>query len=159
MPLPALAALPALLEIGKGLIDRFFPDPDKAAAAKLELLKMQETGELARLANDTKLIEAILADTQSARDREVKIATSAEAPLLNKIIVPCLAIGVLVSSFALFGVLLLDDGTIEASRKDVFIYILGVLSAIDTQIIAYYFGSSAGSTAKDQTIKRALGNG
>lgn len=156
MALPALA-IPALLKLGEGLIERFFPDPEKASAAKLELLKMQESGDLARMANETKLVEAVLADTQSARDREVKIATSPEAPYLNKIIVPCLAIGVLVCSFVLFGVLLLDDGTIEASRKDVFIYILGVLSAIDTQIIAYYFGSSAGSTAKDQTIKRALG--
>jgi hypothetical protein len=148
-----------LFELGKNLIERVLPNPEAKAAAALELAKLQESGELARMANETKLVEAILADTQSARDREVKIATSAEAPLLNKIIVPCLAIGVLVSSFALFGVLLLDDGTIDSSRKDVFIYILGVLSAIDTQIIAYYFGSSAGSTAKDQTIKRALGNG
>ena len=157
MPLPVLA-IPALLEMGGKLIDRLIPNPEAKAAAALELAKLQESGELARMVNETKLTEAFLADTQSARDREVKVATSAEAPLLNKIIVPCLAIGVLVSSFCLFGVLLLDDGTIDSSRKDVFIYILGVLSAIDTQIIAYYFGSSAGSTAKDQTIKRALGN-
>ena len=156
MPLPALLLGP-LFELGKNLIERVLPNPEAKAAAAIELAKLQESGELARMANETKLIEAVLADTQSARDREIKIATSAEAPLLNKIIVPCLAIGVLISSFCLFGVLLLDDGTIEASRKDVFIYILGVLSAIDTQIIAYYFGSSAGSTAKDQTIKRALG--
>jgi hypothetical protein len=155
MPIPVLA-IPALLEMGGKLIDRLIPNPEAKAAAALELSKLQESGELARMADSTKLTEAFLADAQSARDREVKIATSAEAPMLNKVIVPCLAIGVLVSSFALFGVLLLDDGTIEASRKDVFIYILGVLSAIDTQIIAYYFGSSAGSTAKDQTLKRMM---
>jgi hypothetical protein len=158
MALPLLA-LPALLEMGGKLIDRLIPNPEAKAAATLELAKLQESGELARMADATKLTEAFLADDQSARDREVKIATSPEAPLLNKIIVPCLAIGVLVSSFALFGVLLLDEGNIEASRKDVFIYILGVLSAIDTQIIAYYFGSSAGSTAKDQTLKRMMQNG
>ena len=156
MPLP-LALLGPLFEVGKTLIDRLIPDKEKAAEAQLKLLEMQQNGDLAKLANEADLTKAFLADAQSARDREVKIATSSEAPLLNKIIVPCLAIGVLVSSFVLFGVLLLDDGSIDASRKDVFIYILGVLSAIDTQIIAYYFGSSAGSTAKDQTIKRALG--
>lgn len=155
MPIPALA-LPALFELGKGLIDRLLPNPEAKAAAALELAKLQESGELARMANETKLTEAFLADTASARDREVKIATSAEAPYLNKVIVPCLAIGVLASSFVLFGVLMFDDGRIDSSRKDILIYILGVLSAICTQIIAYYFGSSAGSTAKDQTIKRAL---
>lgn len=155
MPVPALA-LPALFEIGKNLIDRLLPDPEAKAAAALELAKLQESGELARMANETKLQEAFLADTASARDREVKVATSAEAPYLNKIIVPCLAIGVLASSFALFGVLLFVK--VDPAHKDILIYILGVLSAIDTQVIAYYFGSSAGSTAKDQTIKRALQN-
>ena len=44
-----------LLEIGKSLIDRFFPDPEKKAAAQLELLKMHQTGELAELAAATDL--------------------------------------------------------------------------------------------------------
>lgn len=143
-----------LLEIGKGLIDRLFPDPEKAAAAKVELLKLQESGELARMANETKLTEAFLADTASARDREAKVATSPEAPMLNKVIVPCLAIGILLLSFTLFGVLLFVK--VDPSHKDILIYILGVLSAICTQVTAYYFGSSAGSTAKDQTLKRVL---
>ena len=44
-----------ILEIGKSLIDRFFPDPEKKAAAQLELLKMHQTGELAELAAATDL--------------------------------------------------------------------------------------------------------
>ena len=42
-----------ILEIGKGIINRLFPDPAAAAAAQLELLKMQQTGDLAQLAADT----------------------------------------------------------------------------------------------------------
>jgi hypothetical protein len=60
MALPALA-IPALLKIGEGLIDRFFPDPQAANAAKLELLKMQQTGELAQLAADSDLAKGQLA--------------------------------------------------------------------------------------------------
>lgn len=45
----------AALEIGGKLIDRFFPDPAQAAAAKLDLVKMQQTGELAQLTADTQL--------------------------------------------------------------------------------------------------------
>ena len=37
----------AVLEIGNKLIDHFFPDATKAAEAKLELLKMQQSGDLA----------------------------------------------------------------------------------------------------------------
>ena len=45
----------ALLDIGSKVIDRLWPDPTQAAAAKIELLKMQQTGELAQLAANTEL--------------------------------------------------------------------------------------------------------
>ena len=35
-----------LMELGKGIIDRLFPDPAQKAAAELELLKMTQDGEL-----------------------------------------------------------------------------------------------------------------
>ena len=38
--------LEALLNIGSQLIDRLWPDPQKAAEAKLELYKLQSSGEL-----------------------------------------------------------------------------------------------------------------
>ena len=34
------------MELGKGIIDRLFPDPAQKAAAELELLKMTQDGEL-----------------------------------------------------------------------------------------------------------------
>src|SRR6185503_19786991 len=48
----------AFLEVGSKLIDRLWPDPVKADAAKLELVKMQQNGELAKLAADTSLAQA-----------------------------------------------------------------------------------------------------
>lgn len=47
--------LSGIFDIGKSLIDRFFPDPEKKAAAQLELLKMQQAGDLAQLAAATDL--------------------------------------------------------------------------------------------------------
>ena len=47
--------LSGLFDLGKGLIDRLFPDPAAKAAAQLELLKMQSAGELAHLAAETDL--------------------------------------------------------------------------------------------------------
>ena len=47
--------LTGLFNVAQSLIERFFPDPEKKAAAQLELLKMQQTGELAQLAAETDL--------------------------------------------------------------------------------------------------------
>lgn len=44
-----------LFSAAQSLIERFFPDPEKKAAAQLELLKMQQNGDLAQLAADTDL--------------------------------------------------------------------------------------------------------
>jgi hypothetical protein len=47
--------LSAILDIGSKLVDKFFPDPQQAEQAKLKLLEMQQTGELAQLAAATDL--------------------------------------------------------------------------------------------------------
>lgn len=44
--------LGAILDIGGKLIDKFFPDPAQAEQAKIKLLEMQQTGELAKLNAD-----------------------------------------------------------------------------------------------------------
>lgn len=46
----ALDPISAALDIGGKVIDRLWPDPAQAAAAKLELLKLQQSGELAQIA-------------------------------------------------------------------------------------------------------------
>jgi hypothetical protein len=49
--------LTALLDVGGKLIDKLIPDPEAKAKAQAELLKMQQDGDLAKMANDTKLYE------------------------------------------------------------------------------------------------------
>lgn len=49
--------LTALLDVGGKLIDKLIPDPEAKAKAQAELVKMQQDGELAKMANDTKLFE------------------------------------------------------------------------------------------------------
>lgn len=146
----------AILDIGGKLIDRFFPDPEQKAKAQLELMKMQQEGELAKMANDTELAKIYAADLDSARKRESEIVTSDKAPLINKIITPVLAATVLLMTFGLFSIVLFDNGDIDPSRKDILIYVLGVLSAIATQIVSYYFGSSQGSASKNSAIDKIL---
>ena len=100
---------------------------------------------------DLKEIEAHAKDRDSARNRETAIATSAAAPMLNKVVTPVLALGVVGLSFVLFAILIFVD--VKAEAKDILIYILGVLSAAVTQILSYYFGSSQGSKDKSEEAK------
>ena len=44
--------LGALLDVGMKLVDKFFPDPEAKAKAQLELLQMQQNGELAQINAD-----------------------------------------------------------------------------------------------------------
>lgn len=47
--------LAALLDVGGKLIDKLIPDPEAKAKAQLELAKMAQDGELARMANETEV--------------------------------------------------------------------------------------------------------
>jgi hypothetical protein len=47
-----------LLAIGSKVIDRVWPDPAQAAAAKLELFKLQQTGELQQIAGQLEINKA-----------------------------------------------------------------------------------------------------
>ena len=134
--------------VGK-VIDRISPDPNKAAELKLELAKLEQTGELSQLT-------ASMDDLKSAREREANIATAEHAPLINKIVTPILALGVIALTFTLFGYLLWTNTPIPPERKDIIIYILGVLSAICGQIISYYFGSTENSKKRSDSLVKML---
>jgi hypothetical protein len=47
--------LAALMDVGGKLIDKLIPDPEAKARAQAELVKMQQDGELAKMANETDL--------------------------------------------------------------------------------------------------------
>jgi len=47
-----------LLEIGGKLLDKVIPDPEAKARAQYELQQLAQNGELAKMANETKLFEA-----------------------------------------------------------------------------------------------------
>jgi hypothetical protein len=137
------------------------PDMPPEQVAQLKIKEMEHEEELMRLRlEDNKLGLEELAirvkDVGAAREREVQIATSKDAPLLNKIVTPLLALGLLFITFTLFGIVMFQDAPVDSSRKDILIYILGVLSAISTQIVSYYFGSSQGSKDKSEQLREAI---
>jgi len=137
------------------------PDMTSEDYAKLQIAQMQHEEELLKLKlEDNKLdlqeLDLRLKDTSDARKREADIAVSEKAPLLNKIVTPVLALGVTAITFILFGILMFDSSPVEPSRKDILVYVLGALTAISTQVISYYFGSSIGSKDKSAQLDRVL---
>ena len=153
---PITAGIDLVKEVGGKLIDHWFPDPNQAAKAKMELLQMEQDGHLKELVASNERFTQEVTDRQSARERESSIATSGAAPLVNKVITPILAVGVVVLTFLLFGVVLFGDNAIDPNRKDLVIYILGALSSICGMVISYYFGSSSGSVQKTEAMESLL---
>jgi DNA-binding IclR family transcriptional regulator len=140
--------LAAIMSIGEKVLDKVMPDPEAKAKAQASLMEMAQRGELAQL-------EAQVKEMQSARDREVQIATSEFAPMLNKIVTPILALGTVALTFILYAIIIFTD--VDEQSKDILIYVLGALTSAVTMVLGYYFGSSAGSKEKSAQIDDLLG--
>ena len=139
----------AAIDFGSKIVDRIWPDATEKQKAEANLI-------IAELAHTENIFTKEVEDRDSARKREAQIASSENAPTINKIITPVLAIGTILLSFLLFYIVAFDTSVFTSANKDIIIYILGVLSAIDTQIIGYYFGSSSASAEKTRTIESML---
>lgn len=139
----------AAIDFGSKIVDRIWPDATEKQKAEANLI-------ISQLAHSETIFAKEVEDRDSARKREAEIAVSESAPTLNKIITPVLAIGTLVLSFILFYIVAFDTNSFSSMNKDIIIYILGVLSAIDTQIIGYYFGSSSSSAQKTTTLENLI---
>jgi DNA-binding IclR family transcriptional regulator len=138
----------AILSIGEKVLDKVMPDPEAKAKAQATLMEMAQKGQLAEL-------EAMTKEMDSARKREIEIATSEFAPMLNKIVTPILALGTVALTFILYAIIIFTD--VDEQSKDILIYVLGALTSAVTMVLGYYFGSSAGSKEKSQQIDDLLG--
>lgn len=145
------------------LVDSVGSTLDKVITTKSE--KMQLENEIKKAEMDYQLElqklsveerKMMYQDLSSARTREEVIQQSEHATKLGKNIASYLALGASILCFALFYILIFKSEMLEGGKKDVVLYILGVLSALLTQIYSYYFGSSAGSAAKSQTLAAQL---
>lgn len=136
-----------------GAVDRFVQTKEEKDAVNLEIRKVVSEELKAMEQEHTKQLEVYQKEMDSARNREIQIATAEKAPLINKIVTPLLALGIILLTFILFYVLMFKQ---VGNEKDIIIYVLGVLSAISTQIVSYYFGSSQGSAQKQKQIDKLI---
>lgn len=130
--------------------------PDKGA---LGILKNIITSSPDISSEDKLALQKLLLDAQelemqdmaSARNREIAIATSEHAPLINKIIQPILALLILGSCFLFWYLMLYAD--IPKEKEVQIAGITGALTTLSMGVVGYYFGSSTGSASKQKQIE------
>jgi hypothetical protein len=135
-------------------------ETDKVALRKFEMEHEEELLKLRLEENklDAEITQMYLADIAGAREREVRIAESPHASWLNRNMGPIIGLVAIMLTFGLFYKVLFDGQFLTnlGPNRDVLLYILGVLSAVVTQIFSYYFGSSSGSKAKSEDLARVM---
>ena len=122
-----MIALDALLNVGGKLIDKLIPDPEAKAKAQLDLAKMAQDGELARMANETDLYKT---EQNNLTDR-LK-ADMASDSWLSKNIRPMTLVYILVAYLLLA---ILDASVIDIA--DAFVELLGQWGML---VMSFYFG-------------------
>jgi hypothetical protein len=115
--------LSAVLDIGSKILDKIFPDPAQAEAAKLKLLEMQQNGELAQLNAD-------VSEQHELTDR-LKADMGSDS-WLSKNIRPATLIFILVT-YTVFGMMSAWD--IEVNKE--YVQLLGQWGML---IMSFYFG-------------------
>jgi len=133
-----------------GVVDNLVTTKGEKMQLDNEMRKAEQEYQLKDKELDIKDKELSLKDVDSARNMANTIQTSANATILSKNTPSFLALGTVFLTFVLFFIWAFADVT--QSQKEIVLYILGVLSAIDTQIFSFYFGSSQGSRDKQARL-------
>lgn len=127
----------AILDIGSKLVDKFFPDPQQAEQAKLQLLTMSQNGELAQLNADVaeqhELTERLKADMGSDS-------------WLSKNIRPMTLIAILTGYFVFAG--------LSAAKIDVNESYVQLLGQWGMLIMSFYFGGRTLEKIMDMKAKK-----
>jgi hypothetical protein len=144
--------LDALLNVGGKLIDKLIPDPEAKAKAQLELATLAQNGELAQMANDTRLVELGNANTDSARDMNAKVQESPSASWLAKNTAYALDIGIVTATIFLAWFAFIK-GVPEANKELVYMA-LGSLITMSGTVLNFHRGSSQGSKDKGSEIQK-----
>jgi hypothetical protein len=139
--------------VGK-VLDNVITTKEEKMQLENEIRKseLQFQVDMKKLSNEEQ--QMILGDINSARQREVQVLNAPNVSWWTKNTMHVMALGTIVITLALFYVLIFTKDLINDGKKEIILYILGVLSATLTQIYSYYFGSSAGSAAKSETLAK-----
>jgi hypothetical protein len=136
-----MIGLEALLSVGGKLIDKLIPDPAAKAKAQLDLAQMAQDGELAKMANETKLYET---EQNNLSDRHK--ADMASDSWLSKNIRPLTLVYILVAYLLLA---VLDASVLDIA--DSFVELLGQWGML---VMSFYFGGRTLEKIMDMKAKK-----
>ena len=139
MPLPQIltglfsGGASKIVDSVKGVISEFHLSPEDKLKAEQAILEATNKHIETMEQEFTKQFEIQMKEMDSARKREIDIATSDKAPLLNKIITPILAMLILGSTFIFWYIIIFKDITKE---KEVLISgIIGSLTTVSMGVV------------------------
>ena len=129
------------MEVGGKLIDKLIPDPEAKAKAQLDLAKMAQDGELAKMANETDLYKT---EQNNLTDR-LKADMGSDS-WLSKNIRPMTLIFILIaySTFAMMSAFNLDT-------NERYVELLGQWGML---IMSFYFGGRTLEKIMDMKAKK-----
>lgn len=135
-----MMGLDSLLNIGAKLVDKLIPDPEAKAKAQLELAKMAQDGELAKLANEAKMYE--VEQENVTRRAEADMASDS---WLSKNIRPMTLIFLLAaySGFAIASIF-------EYETRGAYVELLGQWGML---VMSFYFGGRTMEKIADRVKK------
>ena len=136
-----MIALPALLDLGGKLLDKFIPDPAAKAKAQFDLAQMAQNGELAAMANDTKLFE-----TEQNNLTSRHTADMASDSWLSKNIRPMTLIAIFVGYFV-FAMM----SAYGMNANESYVTLLGQWGML---VMSFYFGGRTLEKIKDMKAKK-----
>jgi hypothetical protein len=116
-----------LLPFAGKILDKFFPDPAQKAEAQVKLLELAQSGELARMANDTELFKT---EQNNLTDRHE--ADMSSDSWLSKNIRPLTLVAIFTGYFT-FGIM--DANGIKANES--YVQLLGQWGML---VMSFYFG-------------------
>lgn len=158
--MPILETIKGLMNGGKiiesvgGVIDNLTTSKEEKEQLKIELAKEINRHEEKLIEETNRIVEAELKDLSDARNREIQIATSDKAPLINKIIQPLLALLILGSCFLMWYIILFKD--IPKEKETIVAGIVGSLTTLSMGVVGFYFGSSSSSAAKQKQLEKMI---
>ena len=134
--------IPALLDVGSKLLDRFMPDPAKAAEAKAELEKMAQDGRIAEMNID---LQAYQTEQNNLTER-LKADMGSDS-WLSKNIRPLTLIFILGAYFT-FAMM----SAFEYETSGAYVELLGQWGML---IMSFYFGGRTLEKIMDMKSKKA----
>jgi hypothetical protein len=136
-----MIALAGLLDIGGKLIDKLIPDPEAKAKAQLDLATLAQSGELAVMANETKLYET---EQNNLTDR-MKADMSSDS-WLSKNIRPMTLIAIFVGYF-MFAMM----SAFGYNANEAYVTLLGQWGML---VMSFYFGGRTLEKIIDMKAKK-----